>query len=126
MHPLFHKTFGGLSPYFYFRHLLFGCLMPALFLFFSSKSPDPVPFSSMVYMAVNTLLYPYSRFVYSTIMDFIRGDTVYMVNGLLLLIWNIVVLMACWTLALVIAPIGLLGIYIYHTRAERKQAIEEE
>lgn len=65
MKTILAKTFGGLDKAYYFRQLFFGALLPVFIIFISSQSSTakPMPVSAMFYFGLNTLLYPYSKFV---------------------------------------------------------------
>ncbi|RQP22462.1 hypothetical protein [Piscinibacter terrae] len=119
MHPIIQKTFGGLAPSYYFRHFVFGLIFPAMFFFAMSRSPNPQPLAAYVILVVNTLLYPYARFVYEGVVGFFMGDTVLIVNLFLMLFVKVMTMAVCWGGALFIAPIGLLYLFIHHSRAAR-------
>lgn len=124
MHPILGKTFGGLAPAYYFRQFVFGLIFPALFVLVLTKSahPPPVTTGAWVVVAANTLLYPYSRFVYEGLADFIRGNNILFFPMLLMLIWKIATMWICWALAFFLAPVGLLFLYAYHSWRERRPA----
>jgi hypothetical protein len=66
---------------------------------------------------LNTLLYPYSRFVYESIMRFILGDNI-LVSGLgLMMIVKYLTMGICWAAAILIAPFGLAYLYFYHSKS---------
>lgn len=119
MKAIFAKTFGGLSSQYYFRHFVFGLIFPAFVWFMASHSPHPTPFAAVAFIGINTLLYPYARFVYEGVLDFIMGRNVFYVNAMLMLFVKIMSMAICWSLALFIAPIGLLYLYIHHSKLER-------
>ena len=89
------KTFGGLSSPYYLRQLFFGAIFTALLI---------------------VLMYKYSRFVYESVADFIFGDNVFFVNALFLLVAKFITMLLCYGFAFVIAPLGLLYLYFYHTK----------
>lgn len=118
MHPVIAKTLGGLSRPYYIRQFLFGLIFPALVLFaltHGTKAP-PVPFGTYAFLAVNTLLYPYSRFVYESIVGYILGNNVFFVNAAFMLFVKLMTMAICWCFAIFIAPVGLLYLYIHHSR----------
>ncbi|AXV72976.1 hypothetical protein CJO75_02735 [Ralstonia solanacearum] len=119
MHPVIAKTFGGLSAQYYIRQFLFGLILPALIFFALSHGtePRPVPATTYALFAVNTLLYPYSRFVYESIVGYIMGENVFFVNAVLMLFVKLMTMAICWSFAIFIAPIGLLYLYIHHSRS---------
>ncbi|CCF70495.1 MULTISPECIES: hypothetical protein [Pseudomonadota] len=118
MHPVIAKTFGGLSAQYYVRQFLFGLIFPALILFALSHgtTPHQVAFGTYALLAVNTLLYPYSRFVYESIVGYIMGGNVFFVNAVLMLFVKLMTMAICWSFAIFIAPIGLLYLYVHHSR----------
>jgi hypothetical protein len=66
----------------------------------------------------NTLLYPYSRFVYESVTGFIMGENVFFMNAMFLLVMKFFTMAACWFLAMVIAPVGLIYLYFHHSRTK--------
>lgn len=120
MHPFIAKTFGGLSTQYYVRQFLFGLIFPVLILValnYGTK-PNPVKLTMYVLLAVNSLLYPYSRFVYETVVGYIVGQNIFIVNAIFTLFMKLLTMMICWCFAVFIAPIGLIYLYIYHSRRE--------
>lgn len=116
MHPVIAKTFGGLSPQYYFRHFIFGLIFPAIFLYASIRGGGGIPIGVAIFFAVNTFLYPYSRFVYESIMGFLLGDNVFFINALVMLFVKLLTMALCWTFAIFVSPIGLLYLYYYHSK----------
>jgi len=116
MHPVIAKTFGGLTPQYYFRQFVFGLIFPALMYFMLSRSPHPVPFVMIGMVVINTLLYPYSRFVYEGVVGFIVGQNMFWVNAFFMLFVKIMTMALCWSLAIFIAPLGLAYLYFRHSK----------
>lgn len=102
------KTFGGLSKAYYFRQFCFALIF-SIFLLIQSLSFLPMALLCQ-------FLYPYSRFVYESIIDFIMGDNVVIMDGFVLLFWKIMVMCLCYIFSIFIAPIGLLYLYYYHSK----------
>ncbi|MFL6463281.1 MAG: hypothetical protein ACJ73N_02585 [Bryobacteraceae bacterium] len=121
MHPVIAKTFGGLSLAYYVRHFIFGLLFPVFIYVMLSPAngKHAISLPMLLMFVVNTLLYPYSRFVYESVRDFILGSNVFLVNAVLMLGFKVVTMMFCWGLAIFIAPLGLGYLYFHHSRAER-------
>lgn len=109
------KTFGGLNKEFYFRQIFFGLII-AGFVFWFKTIVRPPTFGLVILLAVNTLLYPYARFVWESIVGFIFGQNVFFVPALILLFVKVVTMVICWQMALLIAPIGLAWLYWHHNR----------
>lgn len=116
MHPIIQKTFGGLSKPYYFRHFVFGLVFVALFVFISLENPSDISISGMVLCLVNAFLYPYSRFVYESLVGFILGNNMLVVPVPLMLFAKLMTMAICFVLAVVIAPIGLAYLYYHHTK----------
>lgn len=117
MHPILLKSFGGLTRRYYFRQLFFGLLFPALFYFAigTTKHSPPISIPIILMLTVNTLLYPYSRFVYENVMDFIIGENAFSMDAILAMALKITTMTMCWGLAIFIAPIGLVYLYFRHS-----------
>ncbi len=76
-------------------------------------------FGLLIMLAINTLLYPYARFVYESVVDFIPGNNVFFVNAVLMMSIKLVTMMLCWGAAIVVAPVGLAYLYHHHSKSER-------
>lgn len=123
MHSILKKTFGGLSKEYYFRQLFFGALISIAYgllvynLSQSHKSGSSwlLPFL-FVWFTLSALLYPYSRFVYESIVDFVIGGNWFLLPAVLMLFVKLLTMLICWGGAIFIAPIGLLYLYFYHSK----------
>lgn len=119
------KTFGGLKLSYYLRHLVFGIAISSLLFIMYSKNPSGMP-TSMIFLAiVNAVLYPYSRFVYEMVIDFIMGDNVFFINAIVMLITKLFTMIMCWGFAIFIAPIGLLYLFYYHNKQEKNSSSDK-
>ncbi len=71
------KTVGGFSPAYYIRHFLFGLIIPAVLIYAhrhaGGKGIDPKEYGFFV----NTLLYPYARFLYEKITGYVVGNHIF-------------------------------------------------
>jgi hypothetical protein len=116
------KTFGGLTASYLVRQYIFGIILGGLFIYLRLSAKIDIPF--IIFAVISTILYPYSRFVYESIVDFIFGDNIIVFTGTLMLIMllvKFVIIVACWSFSIFIAPFGLLFLYFYHTRIEKQQ-----
>lgn len=120
MPPLLAKTFGGLSAAYYFRQFVFGLCLAGFFVFVASRSPHAMPLEMAVFLVVSTLLYPYARFVYEGVFNFLLGENRFYVNAVLMLFVKLITMLVCWTFAIFIAPVGLIYLYVHHSRAARQ------
>ncbi|MDQ0589184.1 hypothetical protein [Variovorax paradoxus] len=124
MHPVLVKTFGGLSRAYYIRQFLFGLIFPAFTLFMMTRGrsgPTDVGLPLALLFALNTLLYPYARFVYESAVGFVMGNNVFFVNAFLMLFVKAITMLLCWAFAIFIAPIGLIYLYFHHSKAEQQR-----
>jgi len=119
MNKIVSKTLGGLSWQYYFRHFVFGLLVAGFFVWTLTQSKNPIGIGAIAFGLINTILYPYSRFVYESIMDFIMGDNAFFLNALLVLVVKLFTMFLCWSFAIFIAPIGLAYLYYYHSKKEK-------
>lgn len=125
MNLLLSRTFGGLSKQYYFRQFLFGAIFLALIIFMSVSASSrgvSLNYTLLCLAVVNTLLYPYARFVYESVVGFVMGNNVLFVNALLVLVVKLITMVLCWSFAIVIAPIGLAYLYFYHSREAKRGA----
>jgi len=123
MHPVLAKTLGGLSRAYYFRQFVFGMALFALMLVLGSKFGEDwgaIPLSVLMVFAVYTVLYPYSRFVYDSVVGFVMGNTVIVMPLPVLLLVKFFGMLLCFMLAPIIAPVGLAWLYWHHSRAPRQ------
>jgi len=118
MNKILSKAFGGLSKEYYFRQLFFALLFPIFFYFVATSSPKEMatPYAIIAVFSINTLLYPYSRFVYEKVVGFVLDENTFFVNALLMLIVKAFTMTICWTMAVFIAPVGLIYLYFCHSK----------
>ncbi len=103
-------------------------MFPVLFyaLYSQVKTDVEVPVLWIIFGVVSTLLYPYSRFVYEEIMNFIFGGNIFFVNAIFSLTVKFITMYLCWGFAVFIAPIGLCYLYFYHTKNETNKQSQED
>ena len=73
-----------------------------------------MPIGMVISIVLSTLLYPYSRFLYESIVGFIMGENVFFVNAFIMLILKVFTIATCWVFAIFAAPIGFA--YLYYRR----------
>lgn len=118
------KTFGGLTRAFYWRQFFFGLFIYGLCLYLISLGKQPF-WDKVGIVAVFTLmqfLYPYARFVYHSITDFLLGNNVYFFNAFFLLLFRGLMAVLCWYFSPLIAPLGLAYLYFYHSKKEKENS----
>ena len=117
MKEVFNKTFGGLERAYYLRQLFFGSLFLAMTCFVAIQGGGKMAYTMIPYAIVSTLLYPYSRFVYESIVGYIIGNNVFFVHAGVLLFAKYLTMAMCWAMAIFIAPVGLLYLYWRHSKS---------
>lgn len=125
------KTLGGLSKTYYTRQFLFGLIF---FIFIVGISYNGYNHTGKISILVTNsilgliclLLYPYSRFVYESIIEYILGDNVFFINAPLMLVTKLITMAICFIFSIFIAPIGLIYLYFYHSKQEKLQDQNEQ
>ena len=117
MRPFLEKTFGALSGSYYSRQFFLGLLFLAMTVFAGSRSQQGVPFAIIMLAGVNTVLYPYARLVYESVVAFFLGGNVFCVNPFIMTVVKSLTMTLCWAFAIFIAPLGLLYLYYHHRKA---------
>ncbi|CAG4920881.1 hypothetical protein [Paraburkholderia gardini] len=118
MHPVLVRSFGSLPPRYYVRQFLFSLFFPGFLLLASThgKGLLSLPLHLQVIIALNTLLYPYSRFVYESVIGYIVGDTVLVFPAILYGTAKLFTMLFCWAFAIYVASIGLIWLYFRSDR----------
>lgn len=119
MNDIFAKTFGGLTKPYLFRQLFFAAVMAVFFIAILEKGSGGAGVSiwGFLWAAVNVALYPYSRFVYESIVNFIMGDNIFFLNAIFMLLVKLVTMYFCFMFAPLVAPLGLAWLYFHHSKA---------
>ena len=121
MHPIIKKSFGGLSAEYYFRHLFFAfflCAPLAIFLLLAKHNANStIPIEISILSLVNTFLYPYARYVYEAIYNFILGENIFLLPIIISIPFKLIMMLACWSFSILIAPLGLIYLYFYHSKS---------
>lgn len=90
-----------------------------------SQNPDSeLSWTFYILLTITTLLYPYSRWVYETVLGFILGRNLFIAPLDTFFLLKLFTMAMCFALAIWIAPIGLIAIYIYNTMQENKNSKE--
>ncbi|MCK3658974.1 hypothetical protein A4G18_09700 [Pasteurellaceae bacterium Pebbles2] len=126
MHPVISKTFGGLSSSYYIRQFLFGLMLYAFYIFLAVTHLKSGEILAIIFFTINLFLYPYSRFVYESIVEYIMGNNVFYVSSLFMLSTKFFTMAFCYFFAILIAPLGLIYLYFYHSKQEKLALAEME
>lgn len=114
MNSIIQKTFGGVTRAFYWRQFIFG-----LIFFMAIVFANKLPFWVILFSLVCLFLYPYSRFVYHSITDFLLGNNTIFVPFIILFPVKLLTMTLCYVWAPFIAPIGLVYLYFHHSRQNK-------
>ncbi|WP_118879737.1 hypothetical protein [Haemophilus haemolyticus] len=125
------KTLGGLSKAYYTRQFLFGLIFFISIVAISYNGYNytgntSILVTNVILGLICLLLYPYSRFVYESIIEYILGDNVFFVNVPLMLVTKLITMAICFVFSIFIAPIGLIYLYFYHSKQEKLQNQNEQ
>ena len=115
---------------YYFRNLFFALILAGIFVAIQYSSYEMLAKRNVatsveanaanivmyIYIAISALLYPYARFVYESIVNFIMGDNVFFINAFVLLAWKFMIMMMLLLFAIFIAPVGLSYLWYYHNK----------
>lgn len=117
MRSIYRDTILGLNKKYFFRQFFFGFLMFILIMLsvIYTNEFKNTEFSIVVISIISTFLYPYSRFVYESVVNFIRGNNVIYVSFLYLLVGKFITISMCWIFSIFLAPIGLVYLYFHHS-----------
>ncbi|WP_168415190.1 hypothetical protein [Erwinia amylovora] len=124
---LIQKTLGGLSKQYYIRQFIFGCIFAAIIIAVAVNgnklhADTGKLIGTVSFAVICTLLYPYSRFVYESIVGYIMGENIFFLNAFIMMFFKLITMMLCWCFSIFIAPVGMLYLYFYHTKRERDSA----
>lgn len=120
MKSFISKTFGGLDKSYYFRHFFFGLLvfifLESMFFNAAKGVIDAKLIGNSAFFLLLTFLYPYSRFVYESVIGFILGNNIIFINVFVVLFTKMFTILLCYLFGWAIAPIGLIYLYFYHSK----------
>lgn len=117
MNKMIAMAFGGLNKPYYMRQLVFGIILGLVYAAGKWRT-DSLDLVELLVAIISTLLYPYSRFVYESVVGFFLGRNVLVTSGLIMMLLKVWIMIACWFLAIFIAPVGLAYLYWHHSRAQ--------
>lgn len=117
-------AFGGLSSAYYTRQAIIGLGLAVVLMWLTMPKhhPSMAHVGFIVNMLVNAALYPYARFVYEQVVDFVLGGEELFANSLLGSLVKLIMMLMCFMLATLLAPLGLL--YLYYIQTQDDENIE--
>ncbi|WP_158011137.1 hypothetical protein [Tardibacter chloracetimidivorans] len=96
------RIFGAVEPRYLIRAYIFGALFFAFMMALGPKTPFLI-----IYFLICTALFPFAKMVWDTAMDTMRGNTIFVMPALILIVLKLFINMMLWCFALFVAPIGI-------------------
>lgn len=124
----------GLNPSYYWRHFVLGGILPILiiamgiYLLFNDPNTtlyDVVTTSFLILTLM--VLYPFSRFAYESVVEFIMGNNVIIANGLVFFLYKYFSYAILFMLSWFVAPIGMIILFFYNKhqfKLAQEQAVQ--
>lgn len=118
MKLLIDRTVEAMTPRSFLPQLALGSLISAsylllLLLYWPGVKNPQLGGAILMLVWLNTLLYPFARFVYSTIFYLLLGSGPYVVSSFWIFVAQVLITLGCWIFACVITPLGFLVLYFY-------------
>lgn len=124
MKLIIKKTIGGLPKEYYLKHLLFSMILAFFVCFTAASTGDTSNYIFFIPTIINALLYPYTRFLYGRIINFIMGnDNNYVIvtnNGCFFLYVRLCILAFAWSFSSLVAPISFIYLYFYNSKKSKE------
>lgn len=105
------RAFGGLDRSYLFKQYLVGIAIFAICAFIVNRYSDGLGLYTLLTFSVNTLLYPYSRYLFQSMLKAVFGNTVFDKGAAILTVLRVASIIVCWIAAWLIAPFGLVYLY---------------
>lgn len=118
MKALFLRTFGGLNRSYLIRQYIFAATLGIILLILYAKGNSHTNTFSLIYIVINIMLYPYSRYAYENIVEYIIGNNVFYFNALIMLVVKLFTMVLCFSFAVFVAPVGLAFLFFTQQRKE--------
>lgn len=124
----YYFSLKGLSRSYYWESFIKGAIVPvilvAIYIYAGKSSLSQILQFSLGWLVL-LIFYPFSKFVYDTLMNFLMGNTIFITNVVLLFLWRYFVYAILLCFSIFIAPIGWI-ILFFLNKSEYKKAIAEQ
>lgn len=112
------RTVEAMNPRFFSPRLILGSLISASYLilllaYWPGVRNPQIGAILFVMVWLNALMYPFARYVYSTIFHLLLGYRPYVVSNFWIFVAQVLLSLGCWTFAYIIVPLGFLILYFY-------------
>ncbi|MGL0936135.1 hypothetical protein ACSTEA_22540 [Vibrio vulnificus] len=112
------SAFGGLDKSYLIKQYAIGILVCVIYALIVRKYGQGFGLYAVVTFSLNTLLYPYSRYLFESLVKFVFGNTRFDKGAGILIAIKLLSIVFCWSAALFIAPFGLLYIHFRGVRGQ--------
>lgn len=120
----------GLLPSYYWRHFILIAWIPALIYYLliaANKDvsiPDVLP--NIIIYAISWILYPFARFAYEAVVEFIMGHSVILFQNVIgMLICKMFMSLIIYCFAILIAPKGFIILFFMNKKAYNNALAEQ-
>lgn len=109
------RIFGSVDRAYLTRAYIIGIAIFALYAFGLSRGAQPAPLAIWLVLAVDTLLFPFSKLVWDEVMALLLGRNMFILPAMFLMLAKLVINVALWAGAIFVAPLGILWLW-YRSR----------
>lgn len=125
----YYFSLKGLSSAYYWECFIKGAIVPvilvAIYIYTGKASVSQILLYSLGWLVL-LIFYPFSRFVYDSLMNFLMGNTIFITNAVLLFTWRYLVYAILLCFSIFIAPIGWIILFFINKSAYKKAIAEQQ
>ena len=109
----------GLRKEYLIRQYFFGLGMAAVAVWFVLTFNKNSEHLLLIFgfFVLNTLLYPYARYAYEMILEWILGRNVFLFEAWFFVLGKAILMFLCWWFAIFLAPVGFFLIWMHQKKA---------
>lgn len=115
------NALGGLDKSYLIKQYAIGLIVCIVYGAIASKYGRGLGLYTLLTFTINTLLYPYSRYLFESLIKLFFGDTRFDKNSGALKILTLLSIIFCWSTALLLAPLSLLYIHFTGHKVDDKK-----
>ncbi len=112
---ILRRIFGSVDRAYLIRAYIISFAIFAFYAAIFSRGTQPMQPSAWVFLIVNTILFPFSKLVWDEAMSLLLGRNMFILPAIFLMLAKVIINVALWAGAILIAPIGILWLW-YRTR----------
>ncbi len=107
------SAFRGLDKSYLVKQYTTGILVCVIYALIVRKYGQGLGLYTLLAFSINTLLYPYSRYLFESLVRFVFGHTRFDTGSGILIALKLLSIVFCWSSALFIAPFGLCLVFVW-------------